>query len=66
MYNNEILMKQIGNKCKEHRKSINMSLADVGRLAGVSRQAIYKFESGQLNSGVILFYYLVLGVDLWN
>lgn len=46
------LLKQpiLGETCRQIRKSAGITSEEMGKIAGVSRMAIYKFETGKTQS----------------
>ena len=54
----------ISSQCKAWREKSFISVENMSKLVGVSRQTIYDFESGKIDSMSILYFYLTLGVKL--
>ena len=54
----------ISSQCKTWREKSSISVENMSKLVGVSRQTIYDFESGKIDSMSILYFYLTLGVKL--
>jgi len=57
-------MGNIGNICREWRKSHGITQAFIGRIAGVSRAHVCNFEKGGVDSNRLLSVYLQLGLDI--
>lgn len=51
----------MGQTCKELRERVGLSVADFATRAGVTRQAIYKFERGDSASLKLFLEYHRLG-----
>lgn len=62
--NKYTVLKEIGIKCKKWREETGLTQEAIGKLAGVTRQAICAFESGKSDSEIILYYYIVMGCKL--
>ena len=45
-------------RCIEARKLAGYSQSDVARLAGVTRQAVQKFEKGKVKTSKLIFVYM--------
>lgn len=50
----------IGNKCREHRHSLQLRMSDVSEQTGYSIAQISKFERGLTDSAVMLSMYAYL------
>ena len=54
----------MGRTCKELRERSGMTVADFSKYAGVTRQAVYKFECGKSSSlGLFLKYHSLGGFE---
>ena len=51
----------MGQTCKELRERSGLTVAEFSKYAGVTRQAVYKFERGKSSSLVLLLKYYSLG-----
>lgn len=57
-------LKSIGECCRSWRKSVRMSMKEVGDLMGYSVQAISRFETGHMNNAVMLMWYIENGAEV--
>lgn len=54
----------MGQTCRELRERSGLTVAEFSKYAGVTRQAVYKFERGKSASiGLLLKYYNLGGVE---
>ena len=58
------LLRLIGDKCREHRKSLGLTQKDIAKELGYTSENISSFENGRNDNSRILLWYLSNGVVL--
>lgn len=56
-----MLLKELGQECKEFRKTIGKTQTDVSRDTGISREVVSDFENGRSQNLRIFLWYIDRG-----
>ena len=53
----------IGTECRDYRRNLGYTLAEVSQDVYMSPSAVHSFEMGERDSGTILLWYIAHGLD---